>query len=270
LGGQVQRNLFPREWGGATPATRITFGDKFTGLRARIARQHSRSCAIQSARRSVQPSQYQDQRQNDSRRDDPQQRSGPRYEDGFRDGYRAGYDSGRGGRNYNDRYSGLNNGSSDQQARWRQRYSKNYTYTDDSFYQQCRSSPDPAGVIAGALIGGLLGNSVGSGRTPATVAGVIVGGGLGAALTKNLDCQDRSYAYQTYYDGFNGGRPNATYRWYNGQNDHNGELRIANYYNDPDGFRCANFSQVIYIQGRPQETRGRACKQPDGTWAIVG
>ena len=34
-------------------------------------------------------------------------------------------------------------------------------------------------------------------------------------------------------------------------------------------FRCSNYSQTIYVQGRPQEARGRACRQPDGTWAIV-
>jgi surface antigen len=213
---------------------------------------------------------YQDQRQNDGRRDDSQQRSGTRYEDGFRDGYRSGYDTGRDNKRYDDRIGLSSNG--DQQARWRQRYAKTYTYTDDSYYQQCRSSPDPAGVIAGALIGGLLGNAVGNGggRAGTTFAGVILGGAVGATLTKNLDCQDRGFAYRTYYDGFNSGRPNTRYQWYNRENDHNGELRVGDYYNDPDGFRCANFSQVIYVYGRPQETRGRACKQPDGTWAIVG
>jgi surface antigen len=207
----------------------------------------------------------QDQRQNE-------QRSGPGYEDGYRDGYRAGYDTMRGGRKYDDRYSGPSNGGSDQQARWRQRYSKNYTYTDDTFYQQCRSSADPAGVIAGALIGGLLGNTVanGGGRAPATIAGVIIGGALGGALTKNLDCEDRSYAYKTYYDGFNAGRPNASYQWRNERNGHYGNFRVADYYNDPDGFRCANYTQEIFINGRPQSATGRACQQPDRTWAIVG
>ena len=36
-----------------------------------------------------------------------------------------------------------------------------------------------------------------------------------------------------------------------------------------DGFRCANYRQEIFIQGRPQTTAGRACQQPDGTWTIV-
>jgi Ni/Co efflux regulator RcnB/surface antigen len=154
---------------------------------------------------------------------------------------------------------------------WRQRYSRQYTYSDDIYYQECRNAPDPAGVIVGALIGGLLGNAAGSGggRTGATVAGIIVGGAVGAALTSNLDCEDRSYAYKSYYDGFNVGRPNAVYRWSNPRNDHRGEFRVIDYYNDPAGFRCSNYSQTVYIQGRPQEARGRACRQPDGTWAIV-
>jgi len=159
----------------------------------------------------------------------------------------------------------------DRNQNWRQNYSRNYSYDDDNYYRECRNSPDPAGIIAGALIGGLFGNTVGrgGGRTGATLAGVIVGGAVGVALTNNLDCDDRSYAYRTYYDGFNAGRPNTTYQWRNPRNDRRGEFRVGNYYNDRSGFRCANYRQTIYMQGRSQEARGVACRQPDGTWAIV-
>jgi surface antigen len=130
---------------------------------------------------------------------------------------------------------------------------------------------DPAGVIAGAVVGGVLGNAVGhgGGRTGATVAGVIIGGAMGAALTGHLDCEDRSYAYKTYADGFNAGRPNSAYRWRNPSNGHYGEFQVGDYYNDPDGFRCTRYTQKIYIDGRPQAATGRACQQPDGTWATV-
>ena len=184
-----------------------------------------------------------------------------------------GQNYGNNGNNYyDDRYQQTAGPNYDNRTdRWRQNYSRTYTYNDDSYYQECRNSPDPAGVIAGALIGGLFGNAVGrgSGRGGATVAGVIVGGVVGAALTSNLDCDDRSYAYRSYYDGFNAGRPNASYQWRNPRNDHRGEFRVDNYYDDRDGFRCANYGQTIYVQGRPQEARGVACRQPDGSWAIV-
>ena len=155
--------------------------------------------------------------------------------------------------------------------RWRTRYSHTYTVENDPYYRDCHQSVDPAGVIGGALIGGLLGNAIGhgGGRTGATVAGVVVGGAVGAALTSHLNCEDRGYAYKTYVNGFNAGQPNARYEWRNPNNGNYGEFEVRNYYRDPDGFRCANYTQQIYVNGRRETTAGRACQQPDGTWAIM-
>ena len=152
---------------------------------------------------------------------------------------------------------------------WRQRYERTYSYNDDVYYQQCRNGPDPAGVIAGGLIGGLIGNAASHGGGGGTIAGVIIGGVVGAALTSNLDCEDRSYAYKSYYDGFNSERPGSQYDWSNPHNNHRGHLRVDSYDNDPDGFRCSNFTQDVYIDNRQQESHGRACRQPDGSWATV-
>lgn len=206
------------------------------------------------------------------------------YGDGYTDGYRAGWEDFRMKRQFNDRAPQDRNYNynyqpqpdprmgGDPDQRWRQQYQRPYTYQDDSYYRECRTKTDPGGIIAGALIGGLLGNSLGrgGGRGGATIAGVVVGGALGAALTKNMDCDDRSYAYNTYYDGFNAGRTGVPYQWRNPRSGNYGEFRVNDYYNDPVGFRCANFAQEIYIRGRPQTATGRACQQPDGTWAIVG
>jgi surface antigen len=197
------------------------------------------------------------------------------YRDAYRQAYRQGYRDARANRRFDDSdysygYGYDDDYSSDPRfSRWRARYQQAYTYNDDVFYQQCRTSVDPAGVIAGAVIGGLLGNAIGDGRGAATVAGVIVGGTVGAAMTRDMTCEDRSYAYRTYYDGFNAGRPNATYQWRNPRNGNYGNFRVNDYYSDPDGFRCANYTQQIFINGRPQAASGRACQQPDGTWAIV-
>jgi Ni/Co efflux regulator RcnB len=159
----------------------------------------------------------------------------------------------------------------DRDQRWNQSYSRRYTYQDDVYYRECRNSADPAGVLLGALIGGLIGKAAGGDdhRSGSTVAGVIIGGAVGAALTKDMDCNDRSYAYRSYYDGFNAGRPGARYSWRNPANSHRGDMVVNDYYSDRSGFRCANFTQTIYIQGRPQVARGRACRQPDGSWAVV-
>ncbi len=198
-------------------------------------------------------------------------RSNP-YDDAYRAGYRAGYQAGRQRARYDDQPGPANYyGNADPNQRWRQRYGQTYSYNDDRYYQECRNRPDPGGVIAGALIGGLLGNVAGrgGGRAVTTVAGVVVGGAIGAALTSHLDCEDRSYAYKTYSDGFNSGRPNSDWQWENPNNGHYGDFRVGDYYNDQDGFRCANYTQQIWVDGSPQAASGRACRQPDGTWAIV-
>ena len=65
------------------------------------------------------------------------------------------------------------------------------------------------------------------------------------------------------------GRANATYNWQNPRTGVRGQLHVLDYYEDEDNFRCAAYSQTIYVDGRPQEARGRACQQPDGAWAIV-
>jgi hypothetical protein len=181
---------------------------------------------------------------------DPQQRSGPRYEDGFRDGYRSGYEAARGGRRYDDRYSGcVSNGGADQQARWRQRYSKAYTYTDDSYYQQCRSSQDPAGVIAGALIGGLLGKRRRPGANGgATVAGVDRWGrrrrGAGDDQKSGLRETGGTPTGNLFRSVSIGGARNTTYRLVPiAATDHNGELRVRGTMTTIRmGFRLRQFS----------------------------
>lgn len=208
------------------------------------------------------------------------------YDNGYRDGYRAGYEAARQGRGYDDQsgyrdrddedqsdYGGGNDGAyGGRDEMWRRRYARDYSYNDDTYYRECRNEPDPAGIIAGALIGGLLGNAVGrgGGRAGATVAGVVVGGVAGAALTNHVECEDRSYIYRSYYDGFNGGREERAYPWRNPGNGHHGEVRIEHYYTDPDGFRCVRFTQATNIDGDRTVLRGNACQEPNGTWAVVG
>jgi surface antigen len=161
-------------------------------------------------------------------------------------------------------------------------YDRSYSYRDDVFYNQCRNTVDPAGVIAGALIGGLLGNAIGrsnnrgyrgyygrNNATGATIAGVVLGGAAGALLTRNLTCEDQSYAYRSYYGGLNARRPYSHYPWQNPRTGNRGDFYVEDYYRGPRGGECANFSQTIWINGRPEEARGVACRQPDGTWAIV-
>lgn len=152
---------------------------------------------------------------------------------------------------------------------WRRRYTHRYTYGDDLYYRECRSRPDPAGILIGGLIGGLLGQAADrDDRAGATFAGIIIGGALGAALTRDMDCDDRSNAYYAFYHGLNGGRAGIPYRWRNPHNNHYGEFRVRSYYYDPYGFQCANYRHTVWFE-RQRRVSGRACRQPDGAWVFL-
>ena len=155
------------------------------------------------------------------------------------------------------------------QARWRERYPHDYVYADDTFYRDCRSNNEVGGAIIGAILGGILGNAASNGQGGGTLAGMILGGVGGAAIASNLDCEDRGYVYRTYYDGFERGRPQASYQWRNDRTGHYGTLLVGDYYRDRDNYRCATYTQTIYVRGRPEVARGHACRQEDGTWAFV-
>lgn len=151
---------------------------------------------------------------------------------------------------------------------WRRRYSRSYSYNDDLYYRECRSRSDPAGILVGGLIGGLIGRSIGDDRAGSTFAGVIIGGSLGAAFTRDLDCDDRSYAYRTYYDAFNSGRVGRVYAWRNPHSYHRGAFVVRGYYYDEDGFRCARYRHTVWLDRR-RRVDGYACRQPDGAWLFL-
>ena len=144
----------------------------------------------------------------------------------------------------------------------------------DAYYRDCqqqRAGNTAGGLIIGALAGGILGNAISRGpqRGAGTALGAILGGAAGASIGSSLSCEDRGYAYRTYYTGFEAGRPHARYDWRSPRSEAYGYLVVGDYYRDRDGFRCATYTQTIYVRGRPEIARGRACRQRDGYWAFV-
>src|SRR6185437_4472249 len=140
---------------------------------------------------------------------------------------------------------------------------------DDVAYQQCNRDADPAGVLAGAILGGILGSTAAQHSGAGAAAGVVAGGAIGAALTGKMDCSDRSYSYRTYSEAFNDGRPDSVYNWENPDNGDHGRIRVLDFYHDEDGFKCAVFWHNAVVDGREDRARGRACRQPNGVWAII-
>jgi surface antigen len=150
-------------------------------------------------------------------------------------------------------------------------------YSDADYYayrracERQRANNQVGGLIFGAIAGGLFGNAVSHrhSRGSATAMGMIMGGALGAGIAGNMDCGDHYYYRRTYYDGFQRGYPNRTYRWHNPNSGHHGDFRVGDYYDGPAGERCATYAQTIWVRGRPERASGYACRRGDGSWEIV-
>lgn len=146
-----------------------------------------------------------------------------------------------------------------------------------SAYRHSDCDADVAiGTGLGAIVGGVIGNQFGkgSGRTAATIGGVVLGGIAGNAIAKDACKDDRHDAYyynDTYYDAFND-PDEREYGWRNPYTNNYGYVTTGDTYDD--GYRsyagpCREFSQRVFIDGRPETATGIACRQADGTWRIV-
>jgi len=129
----------------------------------------------------------------------------------------------------------------------------------------CATKED-TGTLVGAGTGALIGNQFGhgGGKVAATIGGALIGGFIGNRIGKSMDDEDRRRAAEAQYAAFENGN-RADWRSPNG---HYGyiEPRPVYYYQD---MRCREFSQTVFINGKPETMVGRACRNPDGTWHEV-
>lgn len=130
---------------------------------------------------------------------------------------------------------------------------------------------EDTGMVLGGVAGGIVGNTIGKGRgnTLATVAGVLVGGIVGSQIGRSLDERDRVLAQEAEYEALERGNSGVARQWRNPDNGRYGEIVPSKPYkrgaND-----CRDYTHTVYMDGRPQQMRGTACRNPDGSWQNVG
>jgi len=139
------------------------------------------------------------------------------------------------------------------------RYHDNYRrYNSHQFYytdQFCRS--DGNAVVAGALIGALLGGVAGDGDGGAYLAGGLVGAGLGAALN---DCDRGQYRYGLQ-SAFVTDQP---YYWANPYSGVRGVVRAGDWHRwGPRQCRWGD-AEIFLPNGRVTYDRVRMCQDGYG------
>jgi surface antigen len=121
-----------------------------------------------------------------------------------------------------------------------------------------QTSASGVGAFSGDVVGSTSGN-----RVPVAAAGPPSGilGTSGVAL----DERDRQLAYDANMRALQSGEPGVPVVWRSQVTGHHGTIVPGPAY-QAGGSTCREFSHIVYLDGRPQATRGTACRNPDGSW----
>ena len=128
----------------------------------------------------------------------------------------------------------------------------------------CETPPtkQQVGTVGGAVVGGVVGSTIGggTGRTVAIVALAVGGAMLGSHVGKRLDEADRLKAAQALETAPTGQQVS----WKNP--DTGAQYRLTPTKTYEGAQPCRDFTVNANIDGKPENVKGKACRQPDGTW----
>ncbi len=139
----------------------------------------------------------------------------------------------------------------------------------------CTTSQGPnqtGGTFIGAGLGALAGSQFGrgKGRLVAVGLGTLAGALIGAEVGRSLDATDQAYARQTEQVALETVPTGSSIDWSNPESGHAGTVTPTYTYQAPSGAYCREYQHTVYVGGRAENAYGTACRQPDGSWQIVG
>lgn len=135
----------------------------------------------------------------------------------------------------------------------------------------CENPKQAIGTVGGGALGAWAGSTIGKGRgnTVATAVGAVAGALAGGYIGGQLDKADRERAERTYQGALESSPIGKTSQWRNPDSGNSGSITPTRTYEN-NGRYCREFNQTVNIGGKTQQAYGTACRQPDGSWQIVG
>ncbi len=98
--------------------------------------------------------------------------------------------------------------------------------------------------------------------SPSSVTGAVVGGVSDGAIGSGLEGDARQRALAAETEAYASGK---TVNWRAETGNVYGQVAPGPSYTY-SGTACRNYTHAIFIDGVAQVARGRACRQPDGSW----
>ncbi len=130
-----------------------------------------------------------------------------------------------------------------------------------------RCNRELLGSLLGAAAGGLAGSQIGDGRgqLAAVAGGTLLGFLMGGTIGRNMDEVDQNCVGQALEHAGDG----QQIAWDNPWTGAQYQVVPTRTVQSSDGRYCREYTATSVIGGRNQQTYGRACRQPDGSWQIV-
>lgn len=123
------------------------------------------------------------------------------------------------------------------------------------------------GGLGGAAVGGLIAAAAGGGGS--AIAASVIGGALVGGLAGNLlDARDKRMANEAAQRALETAPSGKPVAWNNPDSGHSGTVTPVRTF-ESNGSYCREYQQTVTIGGRPENSFGTACRQPDGSWRIV-
>lgn len=132
---------------------------------------------------------------------------------------------------------------------------------------QSRESNQIGGGVIGAATGALIGAQFGGGvgQLVAVGVGTLAGAFAGSEIGKRLTPSDHSRADEHAFHSLETGKQSS---WHNPESGNRGEMVVGPRVKYSKGQYYREYTQTIYIDGKPHKARGRAYRQPDGSWRL--
>lgn len=130
------------------------------------------------------------------------------------------------------------------------------------------STGETVGTLGGAVAGGLLGSRFGGGAGKVATVGIgtVLGALAGREVARYLRGNDTERAATAEQQALSQGGP---IDWSNPETGARGSVQPQRTYLNNAGQTCRDYTHTIYVQGQAESARGTACRQPDGSWALV-
>lgn len=139
------------------------------------------------------------------------------------------------------------------------------------FVTGCENPKQAIGTVGGGALGAWAGSTIGGGRgrTVATAVGAVAGALLGGTIGQQLDKADRERAGRAHQQALESCPSGRTTQWRNPDSGNYGSITPSRTFQN-NGMYCREYQQTIVVGGKTQQGYGTACRQPDGSWQLMG